>query len=75
MGVGKTIQAISIAKIFEKEWPVLVITPSSLKHTWKHEILKWLKDIKENEIHILNNSKEQIFANAKFYILSYELAV
>jgi SWI/SNF-related matrix-associated actin-dependent regulator 1 of chromatin subfamily A len=46
MGVGKTIQAISIAYLFQKDWPVLIITPSSLKFSWRDEILTWIEHIR-----------------------------
>ncbi len=42
MGVGKTIQALSIAYIYKTDWPLLIITPSSLRYTWKDEIAKWI---------------------------------
>lgn len=31
MGVGKTIQAIAIAYLYRRDWPVVVICPSSLR--------------------------------------------
>jgi SNF2 family DNA or RNA helicase len=30
MGVGKTIQALGIAIVYQKDWPVLILCPSSL---------------------------------------------
>ena len=35
MGVGKTVQAIGLSSLYKKEWPVLVICPSSLKFAWR----------------------------------------
>lgn len=35
MGLGKTIQAICVAGYYRKEWPLLVITPSSVRITWQ----------------------------------------
>lgn len=74
MGVGKTIQAICIAKVYDDSWPVLVLCPSSLKFNWRNEIMRWTildkKDIqvvmKGNEV-ILNNKQ-------KFCIISYDIA-
>lgn len=34
MGLGKTIQAICIAAYYQQEWPLLVVTPSSVRFTW-----------------------------------------
>ena len=48
MGVGKTIQAISIAYLFRNDWPLLIICPSSLRLTWRDEIINWAKVITED---------------------------
>ena len=34
MGLGKTVQAICIAAYYRKEWPLLVVAPSSVRFTW-----------------------------------------
>ena len=31
MGLGKTVQACALVKCYQEEWPVLVVTPSSLR--------------------------------------------
>jgi SWI/SNF-related matrix-associated actin-dependent regulator 1 of chromatin subfamily A len=31
MGLGKTVQACALAQCYRNEWPVLVVTPSSLR--------------------------------------------
>ncbi|CAO2838348.1 unnamed protein product [Amaranthus hypochondriacus] len=43
MGLGKTIQAIAISTCFRDAWPVLVLTPSSLRLHWASMIHEWLK--------------------------------
>jgi SWI/SNF-related matrix-associated actin-dependent regulator 1 of chromatin subfamily A len=43
MGVGKTIQSLGLAYIYKKDWPLLIICPSSLKFNWQDEILRWYK--------------------------------
>lgn len=35
MGLGKTVQAICIAAFYRKEWPLLVVAPSSVRFTWE----------------------------------------
>lgn len=50
MGVGKTLQAIAIAYIYKSDWPLLIVAPSSLRFTWKDELLKWLPSLKEKDI-------------------------
>ena len=77
MGVGKTIQAIGISAIYQENWPVLILCPSSLKLVWRDEIKNWLSEIniKDNDIQVFKNSKENFKDNIKFYILSYDLSI
>ncbi|GJP41572.1 hypothetical protein CLOM_g1231 [Closterium sp. NIES-68] len=42
MGLGKTVQAIGLAACYHDEWPVLVVTPSSLRLHWAMSIVRWL---------------------------------
>jgi hypothetical protein len=42
MGLGKTIQAIAIMSIYHKEWPLLVLSPSSARYHWENEFQQWL---------------------------------
>lgn len=43
MGLGKTLQAIAVATCVHEAWPVLVLTPSSLRLHWASMIHEWLK--------------------------------
>ncbi|XP_056695838.1 uncharacterized protein [Spinacia oleracea] len=43
MGLGKTLQAIAVTTCFPEAWPVLVLTPSSLRLHWATMIHEWLK--------------------------------
>ena len=72
MGVGKTIQAISLAYIYRDSWPVLIVCPGSMKYLWKGEIRAWL-GLKEHRINIINSSKQRLSVEAYFYIISYDL--
>jgi SWI/SNF-related matrix-associated actin-dependent regulator 1 of chromatin subfamily A len=42
MGVGKTIQAIAVSCVYQEDWPLLIVCPSSLRFTWQDELIKWL---------------------------------
>lgn len=41
MGVGKTIQAIAVSCVYQEDWPLLIICPSSLvRHYLKYHTLE-----------------------------------
>lgn len=42
MGLGKTVQAICVASYYRKEWPVLVVCPSSVRLTWQQVSFDYL---------------------------------
>ena len=42
MGLGKTIQAIASMSIYHKEWPILILSPSSARYHWENEFQQWL---------------------------------
>ncbi|GAB4825648.1 hypothetical protein Ancab_008522 [Ancistrocladus abbreviatus] len=42
MGLGKTLQAIAVTACVNDSWPVLVLTPSSLRLHWASMIQEWL---------------------------------
>ena len=76
MGVGKTVQAIGLSSLYQKDWPVLVICPSSLKFAWRDEVTQWLSEILDkNEIQVIKNSKNEFKSDKKYYIISYDLSV
>lgn len=72
MGLGKTVQAIGIAAYYRKEWPLLVVAPSSVRFTWA-EVSEFHHKIHEHTLmserdvqlkHILNISlKKNLFEN------------
>ncbi len=76
MGVGKTVQAIGLSCLYQKDWPVLVICPSSLKFAWRDEITLWLGEVlKKDEVQVIKHSKNEFKADKKYYIISYDLSV
>jgi len=74
MGVGKTVQAISISYLFLKDWPLLIITPSSLRFTWRDELMHWLPFLKEEDIQVFTASYEEFSPLCQIYIISYHIA-
>ena len=76
MGVGKTVQAIGLSCRYQKDWPVLVICPSSLKFAWRDEINLWLSEILEkDDVQVIRHSKNEFKLDKKYYIISYDLSV
>ena len=73
MGVGKTIQAIALCRLYKEDWPVLIICPGSMKYSWKSELIKWLEITNENKVQVINSSNDTIYCRASFYIVSYDL--
>lgn len=71
MGLGKTIQAVTYIKL-NNEYPVLIITPSSLKLNWKKEIKKWT-EIKEEQIMVISGKNNNLPKNKKIYIINYDI--
>lgn len=73
MGLGKTIQAIAIMSYYRDEWPLLIITPGSLRIQWKNEFIRWL-DLKEEEILIIEKEKDiEYIQGQNIFIISYDL--
>jgi SWI/SNF-related matrix-associated actin-dependent regulator of chromatin subfamily A-like protein 1 len=74
MGLGKTLQAIAVARIYRKDWPLLIVCPSSLRLNWKEELLTWLgEDIDASEINVVMKGSDCDRRFEAVNIVSYEL--
>lgn len=58
MGLGKTLQALSVAYLYQSEWPLLIIVPSSLRFCWVEEIEKWFPDTSPEDIFIVQTGND-----------------
>lgn len=56
---------------YNADWPLLIICPSSLRHTWAGEIAKWL-EIDDESIQIITSSKQR--PDSLIVIVSYDIA-
>ena len=74
MGVGKTVQALAMSYLYKEDWPLLILTPASLKLNWRDEILTWLTDIPPSQVEVVQNSKKGLKEKKLIHILSYDLA-
>ncbi|KAK4290029.1 hypothetical protein Pmani_037048 [Petrolisthes manimaculis] len=72
MGLGKTIQALGVAVYYRSEWPLLVVTPSSVRYSWASSVERWVGSVERHEIVVVRNSKDY-FAEATVVIMSYDL--
>jgi len=76
MGLGKSLQSLFVAAIqclAEQAWPVLIVSPASLRLSWLEEIEKWLPFIDINEVAIIKNKRSVIPSGVKFIICSYRM--
>ncbi|KAL7991821.1 hypothetical protein Chor_016077 [Crotalus horridus] len=72
MGLGKTIQAICIAAYYRKEWPLLVVVPSSVRYTWAEAFHRWLPSLGPDTITVIATGKDQVSAKP-INIVSFDL--
>nr|XP_060629862.1 SWI/SNF-related matrix-associated actin-dependent regulator of chromatin subfamily A-like protein 1 isoform X3 [Anolis sagrei ordinatus] len=72
MGLGKTIQAICIAAYYKKEWPLLVIAPSSVRYTWAEAFHRWLPSLSADTISVIATGKDCLMARL-INIVSFDL--
>ena len=74
MGLGKSLQSLTVADYYRSNWSLLIISPSYLRYNWKQEILKWDLE-KENDIQIIKKGSDDLQDHSKVVIISYDLAV
>lgn len=58
MGLGKTLQAISIAYHYKDAWPLLIVVPSSVKFSWIEEIEKWLPEVEPHNLNLIRSGSD-----------------
>ncbi|NXS88421.1 SMAL1 protein, partial [Erpornis zantholeuca] len=72
MGLGKTIQAICIAAYYQREWPLLVITPSSVRFTWAEAFHRWLPSLSPGSTNVIVSGKDSL-TGSLINIISFDL--
>lgn len=76
MGLGKTIQAISVAYIYRQEWPLLIVVPSSLKYPWIEELEKWIPSLDPRDINLVESKTDTMYDSKNhIYVLHIDLVV
>ncbi|NWR46945.1 SMAL1 protein, partial [Regulus satrapa] len=72
MGLGKTIQAICIAAYYQQEWPLLVVTPSSVRFTWAEAFHRWLPSLSPESTNVIVSGKDSL-TGSLINIISFDL--
>eukprot|EP00929_Paragymnodinium_shiwhaense_P031338 TRINITY_DN17576_c0_g1_i1.p1 TRINITY_DN17576_c0_g1~~TRINITY_DN17576_c0_g1_i1.p1 ORF type:complete len:925 (-),score=271.70 TRINITY_DN17576_c0_g1_i1:183-2957(-) len=76
MGLGKTLQAIATCCAFKKEWPVLVVVPSSVRATWADELERWIPDLGPGGVNVIKTSSDVDGlkqGTASFHVVTYSI--
>ena len=60
MGLGKTIQALAVASAYQKDWPLLIVCPSSVRFSWRSAIFRWLPSVPEEDVIVITSGKIQL---------------
>ena len=68
MGLGKTLQAISIAYYYKDTWPLLIVVPSSVKFSWIDEIEKWLPEVELHDLNLIRSGCDVRFVSNEFFV-------
>ncbi|KAB7505671.1 SWI/SNF-related matrix-associated actin-dependent regulator of chromatin subfamily A-like protein 1, partial [Armadillidium nasatum] len=71
MGLGKTIQALGIASYYRNEWPMLIVTPSSVRYSWAEAVDRWIESVDAYEVVVINTCKDSL--EGTVIIISYDL--
>ncbi|CAH0694761.1 unnamed protein product [Spodoptera exigua] len=76
MGLGKTFQALAIASYYRHNWPLLIVTTSSMRYTWQSKIQELLPSVPMMNVVTLTSGKEtQLIADkqTEVVIVSYKI--
>ena len=58
MGLGKTLQALAVGFFYKREWPMIIIVPSSLKYPWVDELERWFPSLGPTEINLIERGTD-----------------
>lgn len=72
MGLGKTVQALGIASYYARAWPLLIVSPSSMRFAWEAAVRRWLPSVDPQDISVITSGKDFI-GKSSVIIFSYDL--
>lgn len=74
MGLGKTLQAISIMWHYRAVWPLLVVAPSSMRGCWIDELEKWLPGLAPWDFNVIRSGKDvKGLGSSRITVVTYGL--
>ncbi|XP_032518835.2 SWI/SNF-related matrix-associated actin-dependent regulator of chromatin subfamily A-like protein 1 [Danaus plexippus] len=76
MGLGKTFQALAIASYYRHDWPLLIVTTSSMRETWQNKISELLPSVPLVNVATLTSNKDVNFVSdrqVEVVIVSYKI--
>jgi len=72
-GLGKTIQAIGTLRLHPEELlPCLVVTKTTIKNQWFHELVEWL-GLEQYLTQVINSGKEIAIPGFQVYVTTYDM--
>uniref|UniRef100_A0A2Z5TRI1 Putative SWI/SNF-related matrix-associated actin-dependent regulator of chromatin subfamily A-like protein 1 n=1 Tax=Reticulitermes speratus TaxID=60591 RepID=A0A2Z5TRI1_9NEOP len=72
MGLGKTIQSLGIAHYYREDWPLLIVSPSSVRYLWADAIMTWLPSVPYHSVVVVTTSTDNM-KEAQILITSYDM--
>ncbi|XP_058804716.1 SWI/SNF-related matrix-associated actin-dependent regulator of chromatin subfamily A-like protein 1 [Phymastichus coffea] len=72
MGLGKTRQALGLAHYYKNDWPLIIVTPSSVRYQWSEAIIENLSSVPAQSIQHIVSTKDYI-EKSQITIISYDL--
>lgn len=77
MGLGKSLEIISVIASDDKNMPSLIVCPKSLVYNWSSEFGKWASDIEVYPVIGLSNERHKIMKNydankKQAFLISYD---
>lgn len=76
----RTVTSLAIMMAYIDEWPLLVLCPASLRHTWPAEIEKFLPSLPHSSIYVVSGFDDSDFysnpnkrARIKIVVATYSL--
>ena len=62
---------------YEKEWPLLIICPSSVRYNWAEELSRWLPDLEPRHLNVIQNGNNDRIINpeVRVHIITFQLMI